>query len=243
MEYAMISNLGKREHNEDCVDGRIQTVNGVEHGCFVLADGLGGHGRGEVASQLVVGISMDTFERTTEFECILQHILDEGQRELMEMQRRENAFQELKTTAVSLYVNNEFVYWAHIGDSRLYYFNQNKLIERTKDHSVPQMMVLSGELKENRIRRHPDRNRLLRVMGIEWSNPKYTVSEKIERKNGQAFLLCSDGFWENINERQMMKCLKKAKSAKEWLSRMDDIVQKNGKKTDMDNNSALVVML
>lgn len=243
MDYAKISNVGNREHNEDCVEGMIRKFNDDECGCFVLADGLGGHGRGEVASQLIVGIAMDLFECSNDTEGILQRILSEGQKELMDMQKRERAYYELKTTAVSLFISGEKIYWAHIGDSRLYYFKNKKMVLRTKDHSVPQMLATSGEIKEKAIRKHPDRNKLLRVMGIEWNEPRYTVSDMIANEGKQAFLLCSDGFWEFITEKQMEKCLKKADSAEEWLKLMNAIVQKNGCKEDMDNNTALVVML
>ena len=79
---------------------------------------------------------------------------------------------------------------------------------RTIDHSIPQMLALAGEIKEKEIRRHPDRNKLLRVVGTDWENPQYEISEDVEKTGGEAFLLCSDGFWENITEKEMVKCLK-----------------------------------
>lgn len=243
MEYSVITNMGDREHNEDCADGKLRTVNGTKYGCFVLADGLGGHGRGEVASQLVVGTIMQMFEESDDMENFLPKALSESQRALLELQRRERAFHEMKTTAVTLLISNDQIYWAHVGDSRLYYFRNKKLITRTLDHSVPQMLATAGDIKEKEIRKHPDRNKLLRVMGTDWDEPKYIVSDVIENVGNQAFLLCSDGFWENIDEKKMQKCLKKSDSAEKWLVLMNEIVQKNGRGMDMDNNTAIAVFV
>ena len=103
-------------------------------------------------------------------------------------------------------------------------------------------MKINEEIKEKDIRSHPDRNRLLRVMGIEWDSPKYKLDESIEKKEGYAFLLCSDGFWELILEKQMEKQLKKAKTANDWLENMKEIVIKQGRGTDMDNFTAIAVI-
>ena len=78
-------------------------------------------------------------------------------------------------------------------------------------------------------------------MGMEWDEPKYQVSEPMPEEAGQAFLLCSDGFWENIEEEQMEACLQKSANPHEWLERMEKIVVKNGRGTNMDNYSAIVV--
>ena len=90
-------------------------------------------------------------------------------------------------------------------------------MEHTLDHSVPQMLAAIGEIKENEIRHHPDRNRLLRVLGTEMEEPRHQKSEWMEKQTHQAFLLCSDGFWELINEKKMEWCLKWAKSPEQWF--------------------------
>ena len=112
---------------------------------------------------------------------------------------------------------------------------------RTLDHSVPQMLVKSGEIKESEIRNHPDRNRLLRALGLETDRQLYELQEPYPLRKCQAFLLCSDGFWELIEEEKMCSFLKKAESADEWLRLMNEEVQKNGAGKNMDNNSAIAV--
>lgn len=242
MEYEIVSNVGNRDHNEDCASGTLVEENKRQRGFFVLADGLGGHGRGEVASQFVVNMCKEYYSRNSTSDDLIEKSIEYAQEGLLQLQKLENARDEMKTTIVVLRIEEENICWAHVGDSRLYYFYKNKLVTRTLDHSIPQMLALAGEIKEQDIRNHPERNKLLRVMGTDWEDAQYTVSNVIKRKDREAFLLCTDGFWENITEKEMVKCLKKSKSAKSWLESMNAIVQERGKNTDMDNNTALAVM-
>ena len=133
------------------------------------------------------------------------------------------------------------VYIGHVGDSRAYVFHHGKVKTRTLDHSIPQMLVLSREIKESQIRNHPDRNIVLRVLGVEWEEPMYELKEPMHLKNGQAFLLCSDGFWELIEEKQMCDLLKRSASPEEWLMQMAQVVKTNGMGRNMDNYSAIAV--
>ena len=239
MRYSSITNQGDREHNEDSL---VCLENG-SHSCFVVADGLGGHGRGEVASALVTDVFARQFSSwsDTSVDQFLHETICLAQEELLAEQKRLGAKSEMKTTLVALCADANNMCWAHVGDSRLYAFRRNKVRLRTLDHSVPQMLVLAGDIKEKQIRNHPDRNRLLRVMGIEWDNPQYEVAEVIPVKNYQAFLLCSDGFWELIEEKQMGALLKKSSSPQEWLLQMEEIVKKNGQGKNMDNYTAVAV--
>ncbi len=237
--YDLLSNAGGRENNEDSV-GMYQ--NEQEY-CFVLADGLGGHGKGEVASRLAVETCVNVFAREGAGEEVLSQSFDQAQQAILKGQKEDYHAQDMKTTLVLLHVGEKGIWWGHIGDSRLYYFKNKKLAERTLDHSVPQMLVAAGQIKEKQIRNHPDRNRLLRVLGIDWDAPKYQIGEMTAREGSQAFLLCSDGFWELIDEKKMQHCLKKAKTPGQWLTLMEEIVNKNGQGKNMDNYSAVAVWL
>lgn len=93
-----------------------------------------------------------------------------------------------------MYIDGNKVQWGHVGDSRLYAFAKNKVKLRTLDHSVPQMLVFAREIKEKQIRNHPDRNRLLRVMGIEWEKPMYELAEQTQLEKYQAFCCAVTAF-------------------------------------------------
>ena len=170
-------------------------------------------------------------------------IFDVAQEKLLQKQKNEHVIDAMKTTMNVVTISKEKIRWGHVGDTRTYYFKKHKLISRTKDHSVPQMMVSMGEIKEKDIRHHEDRNRLLKVMGTEWTRPQYTIESILKQEKGQTFLICTDGFWELIEEKEMLKSLKKSKTPQEWLDKMNEIVKKNGSGYDMDNYTALAVWI
>ncbi len=235
--YHLLSNRGDRDNNEDSV-GMYQVE---QNYCFVLADGLGGHGKGERASELAVEEVVKVFAVDGVGEEPMSEAFAKAQEAILAEQKEDVTAMDMKTTLVVLHVEENQIRWGHIGDSRLYYFQNGKLVKRTLDHSVPQMLVAAGQLKEKHIRNHPDRNRLLRVLGVDWDSPKYQIAEAEARTGLQAFLLCTDGFWELIDEKKMMHCLKKAKSPEEWVDLMEAIVLKNGSGVNMDNYSAVAV--
>ncbi len=243
MESYLLTNVGDRDNNEDSADIISAELGGKSVTICVLADGLGGHGKGEVASALAIQATKNVLEEADSVDGILEKIIERAQSDILTRQKEEHAESAMKTTIVVLLISDHVAKWAHVGDSRLYMFRNNKYHLRTLDHSIPQMLVLSGELKEKKIRNHPDRNKLLRVLGDEWDRVKYELSEPVDLQAGDTFILCSDGFWENITEREMCKILRKKKSAQETLELMSGIVQKRGKGKDLDNNTAVLARI
>ena len=237
ISFATYTDQGGRDINEDSI-GAFQ--NGVNT-CFVLCDGLGGHGMGDVASSLVVDVFKDQFMKTDDVVNYLGQAFMASQDILMAEQKIRGAGRKMKTTATALVTDDHTAYIGHIGDSRVYVFSKNKVKTRTLDHSIPQMLVLSKEIKESEIRHHPERNIVLRVLGVEWEDPMYELMIPIPLKKCQAFLLCSDGFRELIEEKTMCDLLKKSTTVKEWLDSMVSVVKANGIGTNMDNNSAIAV--
>lgn len=240
--YKRYSDIGNREVNEDSVGEYEQNGNHL----FIVADGLGGHGHGECASGLAVTTSMEMFlgdyYKVKQGREFLAHCFDCAQDIILMSQKEDREYADMKTTMVSLLIEGNHAYWGHVGDSRLYYFRKNKLVTRTLDHSVPQMLVNTGEIKEKDIRGHEDRSRLLRVVGSPWVNGyAYDISEGVDLHKAQAFLLCTDGFWEQITEKEMLQCLKKSNTVDMWLDSMVEIVRKNVKGSEMDNNSAIAI--
>ena len=241
IKYKCISSQGEREINEDSI-GVLKKENCV---FFSLADGLGGHGLGDEASKKAVETSLITFKS---YSAVPKLILDEcfsrAQNEILKVQEYFGKPESIKTTLVNLFIDSNMAYWGHIGDSRLYFFRKNKLVFRTSDHSVPQMLYKLGDIKEKDIRFHIDRNKLLRVLGVKWDKPKYEIDkEPLTLRNKDAFLLCSDGFWEWIDEKEMIKLLRKARTVNQWLDLMQKSVEEAGKSKNMDNYSAIAVFV
>ena len=241
--YAEMSRVGERGNNEDAVgiaaDGQRE--------CFVVCDGLGGHSMGEVASRTAVETVKAEFgafcggQTIPDAREFLSRCFLKAQDEILKYQKQERKAQGMKTTMTILLRNGSTLQWGHIGDTRLYYFHNAKMICRTLDHSVPQMLVRTGEIREEQIRFHEDRNRLLRVLGAEVEQLKFDLSEPVRLEDRQAFLLCTDGFWEWITEKEMTACLKDSRTPEDWLERMEKVILRSGTGKNMDNYSAAAV--
>lgn len=239
MNYELFTNPGSREINED----RIGLAMHGDSYCFVVADGLGGHGNGEVAAQKAMDAVCGHFLEFGYSDDFFDMAYQKAQKAIIKEQEEQLAFSKMKTTLVILILHEGKAYISHVGDSRAYVFKNNKLKKRTIDHSVPQMLALSGNIKEQEIRFHPDRNRLMRVMGIKGEEPRYETEVPLKMNQVQAFLLCTDGFWEFIDEATMEKLLRQSTSAKEWIEKMETEIKGNGIGKEMDNFTAAVIFM
>lgn len=238
LKYASVTDCGSRNINEDSL--KVRTTEKTS--CFVLCDGLGGHGMGDVASGLVTTRIVESFEENVPIDSYIDDIFPKAQEELLQEQSAQNAKSKMKTTVVCMVTDEKKAYVGYVGDSRFYAFSRGKVKVQSKDHSVPYMLYLSRAIKEEEIRNHPDRNMLLRVMGTPWQAPMYEMLKPFPLKKYDAFLLCSDGFWELITEKQMGELLLKSATPQEWLEAMTDVVKENGKGKEMDNFSAIAIM-
>ena len=240
IEYASISEIGEKSNNEDAA--KIFINQPLSTYGFILADGLGGHGNGDIASNFVVDCIGAAIENTDTFSGVfIDECFDTAQEMLME-EKALKGLSSIKTTAVLLLITGDCAQWGHIGDSRLYHFRDSKQISRTIDHSIPQMLAISGQIKERDIRHHPDRSILIRAMGAEWQAQDYEIDQRnMKIAKGDSFLLCTDGFWEWIDEKSIMRILKKDLSAYDALSEMNAEIIANGAGMGMDNYSAILV--
>lgn len=240
MTFQIFSGRGSREVNEDSTFGFYADYKGL----FVVADGLGGHGKGDAASELATSVFKETFSTCSEsLQSFLENAFSNAQAAILVEQKKTGSPFQMKTTVCALAIDKDKLMWGHIGDTRLYAFSHNKIKTRTLDHSVPQMLVLAHDIKEKDIRNHPDRNKLLRVLGVSGDVPKFELSKPQKTSGYQAFLLCSDGFWELILEKEMCAALKKSTSAAEWMEKMLTIIEQRGVGKDMDNYSAITVWI
>lgn len=209
---------GGREHNEDYYGYSCAGGSGV----WVIADGLGGHAYGEVASRLVTEAMVTQAEDMREFtdESLIMLALEANQRLLCE-QAAHAAFKGMKSTLVAAYLKDGMLKVIHAGDSRFYYFRGGSLVFCTKDHSMAQLTVDEGELSFEGIRGSEDRNIVLKVMGLENLNLNNAV-DSIVPAPGDAFLLCTDGFWEYVYEKEMVEALSSSDAPSGWYERMSE---------------------
>lgn len=237
MKYisAELSATGGRKKNQDACGFLAKPP----FYCWVVADGLGGHRGGEIASRLAVETILKTFEDTPEVsaQAILQYI-KAAQVSILSRQVKNVKLSAMRTTLVVLIAGPKGGMWGHVGDSRLYHFSGGRIIFQTLDHSVPQAMVNAGEIKTEEIRSHEDKNRLLRTLGHK-KDLKPTIEKKIHTvKPGDTFLLCTDGFWEYVLELEMAIDLACSDNPKGWLELMAERIADRGS-GEFDNYSGI----
>ncbi|MBO5551048.1 MAG: hypothetical protein J5966_03730, partial [Lachnospiraceae bacterium] len=142
------------------------------------------------------------------------------------------------TTIVGCFARNGLLYYQSVGDSRFYYFRDGKKFAQTKDDSVCQAAVDLGTMDYEDIRTSEDRSRLLKVLGNDPGLKIMRQYEPVRMQGGDAFLVCSDGFWEHVLDNEMEETLAQSSDAEEWLNRMLKIQYSRAKNRD-DNYTVI----
>ncbi|MDD3530311.1 MAG: protein phosphatase 2C domain-containing protein [Gallionellaceae bacterium] len=202
------SRRGGRRSNQDRV-GHARTHASI---CMVLADGMGGHVRGEVAAQFMVDTMLGRFTRLArprladiaEFLLETIYIAHDIINQYTQLHLLKDS---PRTTCVACVVQDDQAWWAHVGDSRLYHFGGDGLIARTRDHSAVQRLVDRGLVAEADMLAHPDRNKLYNSVGGELP-PSIELSHGVTLRSGDVLLLASDGAWAEFRPEEMFAALR-----------------------------------
>jgi serine/threonine protein phosphatase PrpC len=242
LAVAACSQTGERPYNEDA-------VRAAAHGgraWAVLADGAGGHQGGAVASDLVARlIALELQAAGTLSPRQLDGAVGAAHQAVLERQRADGALAEtsrMHTTAVVLWIDGAAAraVWSHVGDSRLYVLRGGRIVHVTRDDSVVQEMVDAGFLSADEARRHPRKNQLLRSIGVAEGFAPHTLRRPWPVRDGDAFLLCSDGWWDALPDGAIAGTLARAASVDDWLQRMEAAVRAAAV-PGQDNYSAIAV--
>lgn len=235
-EIEQYSDIGDKETNEDSQDFYIDKGNFFA----LVADGVGSHGRGDEASKTAVEVLkkflIDNMQGIS--EEMIRQALEKANMEIISKQSKSS---EMKTTiCVVAYFNND-LYFAHLGDSRIYLFKDGEISHISRDHSVARFHYDIGEISFEEIRGHIDRNRVTKALGGDDEiSPTIKKIENVSLTNGDAILICTDGFWAEVLEDEMTIALSKTDSAKQWLENMAEIA-KNKESKDKDNLTATAI--
>jgi len=231
LDFAFYSDVGGRANNEDSYLAKKIFNNYL----FIVADGLGGHDDGEMASYSAINSIKEYLSGANDnnIEGAIRFANDK----VLEMQEKYSS--KMKTTVALAFVTEEKTVIAHIGDSRVYAFKNGKIVHQTVDHSASQLAVSVGEIRPDEIRNHSDRNVLLRALGAG-ENVKIEISQ-IDNNEFDALLLCSDGFWEYVLETEMESALLNSKAADKWLYKMRTLQLERAPER-CDNNTAIAVL-
>ena len=201
------SNLGARDINEDRV-GHWTSPGAV---LMAVADGLGGHNHGELAAQLATDILGAAFtaearDKLADPAEFLSRALAAGHAGIVRESDRRGFPENPRTVIVACVVQDGHAYWTHVGDCRFYLVRGGRVVARSRDHTVVQRLVDEGRIREEAAATHPHRNRLLQCLGgIQLPRIEPVASERLARDD--ILLLCSDGFWGPLSQRQLLNSL------------------------------------
>lgn len=209
MPFAIIqeSRIGARRENQD----RLGHWSTGEALLMVLADGMGGHPRGEVAAEIAVGHFANAFReearpRLADPASFVARAFAGSHVAIARRAAELRLPDSPRTTAVACVVQDGIACWSHLGDSRLYLVRAGEIVARTRDHTPVQRLVDAGRLREEAVPLHPDRNKLLQCLGGD-PPPEFEPVTSAALAKNDIVLLCSNGLWGPLRPRELLGTL------------------------------------
>lgn len=240
--FSTLSDAGNvRKNNEDSLyAGKI----GDGEYLFIVADGMGGHRAGEVASRKAVTVVVRQLEKGAgkNIPESLNKIALKANETLMKEGKNIRAKNGMGTTLSVLYIKNNLSYVAHVGDSRIYRYSPpgngktHSLIQLTDDHSFVGRLLKDGFLTEEEARNHPRRNVLYQSIGLK-KQITVQVNDPVPIKDGEKYLLCSDGLYSVVSETEIGECL----NGNTTRSSARQLVDKANENGGPDNITVIVI--
>lgn len=239
MEIGFRTDVGrKRKSNQDAV-GVFQNQEKVK--LAIVADGMGGHQAGDVASHLTVFDLGEAWKNSnlTEQEDVIQWLLKQIQQEneeIFDKGQEDPSKAGMGTTIVAVVIIDQTVLLAHVGDSRFYLVRNGKIKQITEDHSLVNELVKSGEITPEMASHHPRKNVLVRSIGIPGTVEVDLTA--LEVTVGDKLLLCSDGLTNMVSDQDIMTIIDQAANLDEALDKLIEAANEAG---GTDNITVLLI--
>lgn len=205
----------------------------IEEPLYAVADGMGGHRGGEVASSLALETVQQLFERR---EGTLADQVGQANRAVFDRSQSDRSVSGMGTTLTAALIDDGRVHLVHVGDSRAYLLRDGTLTQLTEDHTLVHRMVMEGEITEEEAETHPHRSILTRALGVDDS---VQVDEgDVEINSGDRLLLCTDGLTGMVSEEEIQQILLDASEPQEAVDRLVTVANRAG---GIDNITAVVL--
>jgi len=233
------SKKGGRKVNQDRM-GYLYTRDSL---MMMVADGMGGHARGEVAAQLTMQTVAAVYQRLAkpllpDPARFLEEAVLASHFELHRYRAEQSLPEAPRTTIVLCVVQRGVATWAHVGDSRLYLIRNGDIVERTLDHSRVHHLVSSGLIRPEDAKDHPERNRIFNCLGA-FVAPTVEISHPTALHGGDILLMCSDGLWGTLSDREIVDAFSNRTVMRAVPDIVDAALEQGG--PESDNCTALAM--
>ncbi|WP_242981220.1 Stp1/IreP family PP2C-type Ser/Thr phosphatase [Ruminiclostridium sufflavum] len=238
LNYGIKTDRGlKRQLNEDNCSVLVGYT-GIPP-CFVIADGMGGHKCGDVASKQAVD-SVCSYLLKADWESdnipeLLKNIIADVNKELYQFSLLDESTQGMGTTLIITVHKNKKLYIGHVGDSRVYIIRGNTIQKVTSDHSFIEELVKNGTITKDEAINHPKRNVITRAVGYEHDLLVDTYEVEVLENDG--ILVCTDGLTNMLSEKEILEIITKAENPQ---SACDSLIQNANNKGGEDNITVIV---
>ena len=200
---------------------------------YVVADGMGGHNAGEVASKIAVdtvkAYVRDNYEN--EGSSVLENAVSFANSKIYESATSGSEYRGMGTTLVAALISNGEIIIANVGDSSCFGIKDSTIVKITKDHSLVQELIDSGTITEEEGRVHPKKNIITRALGTN-SSVKIDIFN-IDKSESSMFLLCSDGLSNEVRKEEMIEIVNKCKDFNEACEKLVDLAKSRGGKDNI----------
>ena len=226
MNFGFVTDIGKlRRQNEDAV-----YVNKKEPFFVIVADGMGGHNAGEVASSIAIDtikeeLSKKMGRRKTDYENKIREAFVLANKKIYDYAEKNSKLMGMGTTTVTALISDGKLIVGNVGDSRAYIIKDDSIRQISIDHSYVWQLVMRGEITEQQAKRHPKRNFITRAMGTEKDIEVDIFSEKWE---GGTVLICSDGLSNLVENYEMKQIVSEATDLQEAATKLAGLANERG---------------
>lgn len=210
----------------------------------IVADGMGGHQAGDVASTLAVLTAKSKWEKAEQIdnadqaEQFLAKLIEDMNQLVYSSSKQEKQYEGMGTTVVMAICTDSFVTIAHVGDSRCYLYNESGFKQLTSDHSYVNELVRTGEISADDAKDHPNKNVLTQVVGTDETVKRDIRSLTFEK--GDVLLLCSDGLYNKVNEAEIVAVIEEEEESFE--ARWQKLVHLANERGGEDNITLVAVL-
>ena len=239
LDIAALSKQGGRSRNEDAC-GYWTSERSC---CWVVSDGAGGHGGGDVASRTVVSTVLKAFSADPEVSVdTLAGLVGQAQQALRDQQGTSQQLRDMRATVAILMIDRlrDSALWGHVGDTRIYCFRGGRIVMKTRDHSVIQSMYEAGLGDIASLRNHPYRGVLLSALGGKEAFETSVAQAPLALQDGDVILMCTDGMWDHVEDSAMEGLLRSSRTGEDWLMAMEAELLRTAN-SNCDNYTAMSV--